>query len=337
MAKNDRRTRSLTKTLDVPEAPKLIYFNPTTGQNEHVDLGNLSIVNGAITTPGTGINEPSNGNKVDITVTDDGFTWQINPNAVTFAKMQEIDAYTFVGNSSSGTTEPMKINSTAYFMSLVNVSDEGSLKAAINAEAGVDFQAYDAGLQSLASLPTAANRIAYSTAINVWDETELSAFVRGILDDADAATLRSSIGLGTLATQNGTFSDAALNATTITISGTANRITSSAGAQNLSANRTWTVDISGSYVGQTSITTLGTITTGTWNGSDIALSYITPASADSKILGRRSGSSGDWEEITLGTNLSMSGTTLNAAGGGGSGSGISIGLSYALSIGGFTN
>lgn len=57
----------------------------------------------------------------------------------------------------------------------------------------------------------------------------------------------------------------------ITIAGTANRITSSAGAQDLSADRTWTIDISASYIGQSSITTLGTITTGVWNGTTIAI------------------------------------------------------------------
>jgi hypothetical protein len=50
---------------------------------------------------------------------------------------------------------------------------------------------------------------------------------------------------------------------TITINGTANRITSSAGAQDLTNDRTWNLDIASTYVGQTSITTLGTITTGT--------------------------------------------------------------------------
>ncbi len=45
------------------------------------------------------------------------------------------------------------------------------------------------------------------------------------------------------------------------LSGTSNRIT-------ISGN---TIDISSSYVGQASITTLGTITTGTWNGTDIAV------------------------------------------------------------------
>ncbi len=48
------------------------------------------------------------------------------------------------------------------------------------------------------------------------------------------------------------------------VSGTANRITSTGGS-------TPVIDISASYVGQSSITTLGTIATGVWQGTSIAL------------------------------------------------------------------
>lgn len=50
------------------------------------------------------------------------------------------------------------------------------------------------------------------------------------------------------------------------VSGTANRITSTGGT-------TPVIDIDTGYVGQTSLTTLGTITTGTWNGSTIDVSH----------------------------------------------------------------
>jgi trimeric autotransporter adhesin len=50
----------------------------------------------------------------------------------------------------------------------------------------------------------------------------------------------------------------------VSVSGTANRITSTGGT-------TPVIDISASYVGQTSITTLGTIGTGVWNGTTIAV------------------------------------------------------------------
>lgn len=48
---------------------------------------------------------------------------------------------------------------------------------------------------------------------------------------------------------------------TINVVGTANRITANADS----------IDIASTYVGQTSITTLGTVTTGTWNGTTIAV------------------------------------------------------------------
>ncbi len=49
-----------------------------------------------------------------------------------------------------------------------------------------------------------------------------------------------------------------------TVSGTTNRITSTGGS-------TPVIDISASYVGQSSITTLGTITTGVWSGTAVAV------------------------------------------------------------------
>ncbi len=60
---------------------------------------------------------------------------------------------------------------------------------------------------------------------------------------------------GTLATTSGTVSS---------VSGTSNRITSTGGT-------TPVIDIAATYVGQSSIATLGTITTGVWNGTTVAV------------------------------------------------------------------
>lgn len=69
-------------------------------------------------------------------------------------------------------------------------------------------------------------------------------------------------------TVNGTAQDLSADRTwTITTSGTANRITVANGSTNP------TVDIAATYVGQTSITTLGTITTGVWNGTKVGLAF----------------------------------------------------------------
>jgi hypothetical protein len=65
---------------------------------------------------------------------------------------------------------------------------------------------------------------------------------------------------------------------------------------------------------------------------------LTAATTDSILLGRRSGSSGDFEEIALGSGLAMSGTTLSATGGsGGIGDVVGPGSSTAHHLAGFAD
>jgi len=117
----------------------------------------------------------------------------------------------------------------------------------------------------------------------------------------------------------------------ITVSGTPNRVTVTAGANPV-------IDIDPTnYVGQASITTLGTISTGTWNATEISTlkggtgltSYSTGdilyASA-SNVLGKLTlGATGHvlvagasvpvWQALTV-NNSNWSGTALSAANGG---------------------
>ena len=66
---------------------------------------------------------------------------------------------------------------------------------------GSNVQAYDAGLQSISGLTTSANQMIYTTASDTYATTSLTAAGRAILDDADAAAQRTTLGLGTMATQ----------------------------------------------------------------------------------------------------------------------------------------
>ena len=70
---------------------------------------------------------------------------------------------------------------------------DGRYATSGHTHAGV-YQPSDAGLTSLAALPTAADRVAYSTAADTWAETALSAFGRTLIDDADAATALTTLG-----------------------------------------------------------------------------------------------------------------------------------------------
>jgi hypothetical protein len=59
-----------------------------------------------------------------------------------------------------------------------------------------------AALASVGGLTPAADRLAYYTGASTAALATLTAFARTLLDDADAATARNTLGLGTIATQS---------------------------------------------------------------------------------------------------------------------------------------
>lgn len=66
----------------------------------------------------------------------------------------------------------------------------------------VDAQALDATLTALAGVSTSANTLIYATASDTFTTTSFTTFGRSLVDDADASTSRTTLGLGTMATQN---------------------------------------------------------------------------------------------------------------------------------------
>ena len=63
------------------------------------------------------------------------------------------------------------------------------------------YQTSDAGLTSIAGLTTAADKMIYTTAADTYAVTTLTTAGRALLDDVDAAAQRTTLGLGSLATQ----------------------------------------------------------------------------------------------------------------------------------------
>jgi hypothetical protein len=66
----------------------------------------------------------------------------------------------------------------------------------------VDAQPLDATLTALAGVTVAANQLIYATGADTFSVASLTAFGRSLIDDADAAAGRTTLGLGTLATQD---------------------------------------------------------------------------------------------------------------------------------------
>lgn len=76
---------------------------------------------------------------------------------------------------------------------------DAQISLALVFAAGV-FQPLDGTLTALAGLTTAADRLPYFTGVDTATVATFTSFARTILDDPDAATVRSTLGLGAMAT-----------------------------------------------------------------------------------------------------------------------------------------
>ena len=102
----------------------------------------------------------------------------------------------FTGSGSAATYDL-----TAAGKALLDDADASAQRTTMGVAIGSDVQAYDAGLASIAGLTTAADKVIYTTGSDTYAVTSFTAFGRSLVDDADAAAARTTLGLGTAATQ----------------------------------------------------------------------------------------------------------------------------------------
>ena len=78
---------------------------------------------------------------------------------------------------------------------LSDLNNAGTARTNLGVAIGSDVQAHDAGLDSIAGLTTAADKMIYTTASDTYAVADLTSAGRALLDDADAAAQRTTLGL----------------------------------------------------------------------------------------------------------------------------------------------
>ena len=86
-----------------------------------------------------------------------------------------------------------------------NLTDLGNVSTArtnLGVAIGSDVQAYDADLAALAGVTSAADKVPYFTGSGTADVATFTAAGRALVDDASASAQRTTLGLGTISTQD---------------------------------------------------------------------------------------------------------------------------------------
>jgi len=251
---------------------------------------------------GTGITITSNANDLTITSTITQYTDSLAQAAVVIDSIADLDTTHAPSRNAVfdalATKQPLDADLTAI---AALTGSNGFLKTDGAGAWSVDTATYLTSNQSITLSGQATGSGTNSITVTLDNNAVISKVLTGFASTTGTILATDSI-IQAIQKLDGNLASATAGGVS-SITGTTNRITSTGGSNPI-------VDISANYVGQTSITTLGAITTGTWNGSAIEDSYISSASTWNN---KQSGIQFQEEGSNLGT--SGTATIVNFTGG----------------------
>lgn len=264
---------------------------------------------GATTLGGSGLtftyNDPSNTLTIDVNVDNSTIevstdTLRVKDAGITFAKIQNLTTNRLIGRDTAGTGPPEELTVTGGLefsgtSGIIRSALTGDVTASAGSNATTianDAVTY-AKIQNVSATDKLLGRV--STGAGDVEEVTFTDFAQSLVDDTDAATARTTLELGSAAVEDTTAFDAA---------GTA--------ASAVATHEADTTNVHG-------ITDTSTLYRS--GGTDVALAdggtgaSLADPNADRIIFWDDSAGAVTW--LAPGTNLSITGTTLNATGGGG--------------------
>ena len=254
------------------------WLMPSTAKYGTAGLTVTGTITATSTIGGSNLSGTNTGDQT-ITLTSDvtgsgtgSFATTIASHAVTYAKMQQASTVTLLGNPTGGAANIQEItlgSGLSFSGTTLTATGSGGTVTSISVVSANGFAGTVATPTSTPAITLTTTITGVlkgnGTAISAATDADITGkLLTGYLSGAGTVSATDSI-LSAIQKLNG--NTAALVTGVSSVSGTTNRISVSptTGAA--------VVDISASYVGQSSITTLGTIATGTWNASVIALAY----------------------------------------------------------------